>query len=186
MAFSKDLNHQAERYNVTPRDVLFCQLIAAGADRGDAYTAIYYRTNGRITEAAATTAASDMIKDNPAFTALIRSFKISLHKLRNGKIQEEDSQEPTPPEEQDKREQELKQRYSTREGLIKELMKSTDNLSGKDELNGLLTLAKVQGYDRPEEREGRELRRFFIAFKSDCRRCKLMELYRSIENQETP
>ena len=72
----------------------------------------------------------------------------------------------------------------TRQGLINQLIAATRQTQGKDSISGLQTLAKLQGYDRPEEREGRELRRFFIAFKSDCRRCKLMELYKEVQKSK--
>lgn len=68
----------------------------------------------------------------------------------------------------------------SRSGIINELINATKQTSGRDSVQALQTLAKLQGFDRPGEGEGRELRRFYLPYKSDCRRCKLMEIYQKI------
>ncbi len=71
----------------------------------------------------------------------------------------------------------------TRQGLINQLIAATRQTVGKDSLQGLTTLAKIQGFDKPEEAEQSDPRRFFVAWKSDCRRCKLMELFRQVQRE---
>jgi hypothetical protein len=73
---------------------------------------------------------------------------------------------------------------SSRAGIIDALITATRQTQGKDSVAALQTLAKIQGLDRPQERETEDLRRFFVAFKSDCRRCALMKLYREIQDKK--
>lgn len=70
---------------------------------------------------------------------------------------------------------------TSREGIIDALVTATQQTQGKDKISGLQSLAKLQGFDRPQESEQPEPRRFFVAWKSDCRRCKLMELFREVQ-----
>jgi hypothetical protein len=67
---------------------------------------------------------------------------------------------------------------TTRNGIISELIASVKATAGKDAISGLQSLAKIQGLDKPEEAEQNDPRRFFLAWKSDCRRCELMKLFR--------
>ncbi len=73
---------------------------------------------------------------------------------------------------------------TTRDGIISELISAVKSSSGKESISGLQSLARIQGLDRPQERETEDLRRFFVAFKSDCRRCALMELYREVQKMK--
>ena len=72
---------------------------------------------------------------------------------------------------------------TSREGIIDALVTATRQTQGKDKISGLQSLAKLQGFDRPQDDEKPDLRRFFVAWKSDCRRCKLMELFREVQRQ---
>ena len=71
---------------------------------------------------------------------------------------------------------------TTREGVINELITATKQAKGKDAVGGLQTLAKLQGFDRPDERnENEERRRYFLPYVSNCRNCELMKLYQEIQ-----
>lgn len=171
MAYTKNLEVLAARFALNPRDVLFCQLIAAGAAKGDAYTAIYnHQQNHKQPEEVADSKAGELIRNTPALSHLIRQFK-----------NERNAKKIAPPQQEEQPKQYDTTLYTTREGIVKKIMDATEGLSGKDELQGLLTLAKIQGLDRPEDTEKEDLRRFFVAFKSDCRRCALMKLYRTLQ-----
>lgn len=74
--------------------------------------------------------------------------------------------------------------FYTRSGIIDALVTATKQTQGKDSVSALQTLAKIQGFDRPQESEQPDQRRFFLAWKSDCRRCKLMELFREVQAEE--
>lgn len=74
---------------------------------------------------------------------------------------------------------------TTRSGIIDELITATKQTQGKDAVGALQTLAKLQGFDKPDERnENEERRRFFLPYVSACRNCELMKLYREIQDEE--
>ena len=73
---------------------------------------------------------------------------------------------------------------TTRSGILSELINAVKSTTGKEAISGLQSLARIQGLDRPEEGEQSDPRRFFVAFKSDCRRCALMELYREVQKMK--
>lgn len=73
---------------------------------------------------------------------------------------------------------------TSRQGIIDALVTATQQTQGKDKISGLQSLAKLQGFDRPQESEQPDPRRFFLAWKSDCRRCALMELFREVQKMK--
>lgn len=73
---------------------------------------------------------------------------------------------------------------TTRAGIVSELISATKQTQGKDSVNALQTLAKIQGLDRPEERPDDERRRFVLTWPSHCRTCALMRLYLQIKNEK--
>ena len=72
---------------------------------------------------------------------------------------------------------------TSRQGLINQLVAAAKQTTGRDSVTALTSLAKIQGFDRPQESEQPDPRRFFVAFKSDCRRCALMKLFRQVQAQ---
>ena len=70
---------------------------------------------------------------------------------------------------------------TTRQGLINQLVAAAKQTTGRDSVTALTSLAKIQGLDRPEDGEQSDPRRFFVAWKSDCRRCELMRLFRKVQ-----
>lgn len=70
---------------------------------------------------------------------------------------------------------------TSRQGIIDALVTATQQTQGKDKISGLQSLAKLQGFDRPEQDDKPDQRRFFVAWKSDCRRCELMRLFRQVQ-----
>ena len=185
--FSPQTKATATAYRIDPRDVIFCHLIASGCDRGDAYTAIYYRSQGKISHEMATTRAADTLKNNPAFSVLIR--KLKQEGKRTGTTTNrapkysKDIDELTEEEQQQQQEQTAAtvQEYKDRDKVLQKIILSTDKLSGKDELGGLLAIAKLQGMDRPEETAD-EKRIYYLPWVSNCKGCKLMQFYRQIAN----
>lgn len=73
---------------------------------------------------------------------------------------------------------------TTRDGILSELINAVKSTTGKEAISGLQSLARIQGLDRPEEGEQPDQRRFFLAWKSDCRRCELMKLFREIQDKQ--
>lgn len=72
---------------------------------------------------------------------------------------------------------------TSRQGIIDALVTATQQTQGKDKISGLQSLAKLQGFDRPEQDDKPDQRRFFVAWKSDCRRCELMRLFRQVQSE---
>lgn len=73
---------------------------------------------------------------------------------------------------------------TTRQGIIGELITATKQTKGKDAVSGLQTLAKLQGFDKPDEQsEQEERRRYFLPYVSNCRNCELMKLYQEIQEK---
>lgn len=71
---------------------------------------------------------------------------------------------------------------TTRQGVINELITATKQTKGKDAVGGLQTLAKLQGFDRPDERaEQEERRRYVLRWLSKCQNCKLMEIFLEVQ-----
>ena len=73
----------------------------------------------------------------------------------------------------------------TREGLVDAMVASVASTQGKDAVQGLTTLAKLQGFDKPtEETPDVEKRVYFLPWVSNCRACKLMEIFRQVQNKK--
>lgn len=72
---------------------------------------------------------------------------------------------------------------TSRQGLINQLVAAAKQTTGRDSVTALTSLAKIQGFDRPQEAEQNDPRRFFLSWKSDCRRCELMRLFREVQAQ---
>ncbi len=73
----------------------------------------------------------------------------------------------------------------TRDGVLSELIYSVKATTGKDSVSGLQTLAKMQGFDKPDGENGTKDRRvYFLPWVSHCRSCALMKAY--IESKSKP
>lgn len=166
--FTQEIQNKAARYNVSPRDVLFAQLIAAGADKGDAYLSIYHQTKCKTHETA-TANAADHIRNNPGLTLLINQFKRTRPQTNNNTIQDE---------REEQKKEERRKEFATRSGILRNLADICDQLQGKEQLQALQLLAKMQGLDKPDEQEEEEKRVYFLPWVSGCRSCALMEAYR--------
>lgn len=72
----------------------------------------------------------------------------------------------------------------TRDGVLERLVANTQTATGKDELQGLLAVAKMQGFDRPVDDTGKEEKRtFFLPWVSNCRTCALMKAYQEVQKK---
>ncbi|MBR4920346.1 MAG: hypothetical protein IKZ62_03380 [Prevotella sp.] len=75
---------------------------------------------------------------------------------------------------------------TTKEGIISQLVTATQETSGKDSVSALQTLAKLQGFDKPDKDENEtEHRKYILPYRTKCRFCKLMELYVKILNEQS-
>lgn len=69
---------------------------------------------------------------------------------------------------------------TTREGIVKQLIDATSYTEGKDSVSALQTLAKLQGYDKPTEKDQDDKRSYFLPWVSHCRSCRLMQSYKNV------
>ena len=73
---------------------------------------------------------------------------------------------------------------NTREGIVNQLIASVRCTTGKDAIGGLQTLAKIQGFDKPDgELQEDDKRLFVLPYLSNCRSCKLMQVYMQIQEK---
>lgn len=70
----------------------------------------------------------------------------------------------------------------SREGVLERLITNTQSATGKDELQGLLAVAKMQGFDRPmDDNDKAEKRTFYLPWVSNCRTCALMKAFQEVQ-----
>ena len=75
--------------------------------------------------------------------------------------------------------------FYTRSGIIDALVTATKQTSGKDSITGLTTLAKLQGFDKPDGELKEDDKRFFVLpWLSHCRSCALMREYLKIQQKQ--
>lgn len=181
--FSKQLTITAKNYNLQERDIAFCYLIAAGMDRADAFYLLYNKGKN-INSGTYTTIDSEAAKyynSSPAFKLLVSKIK-NRQQINNVGTQQEVKAEvinTIMEEEETPRQAELK----TRDGLIRRFSRELANIHGKDSVQGLIQLAKLEGYDKEDNRTEEEKRRYFLPYRSRCRGCKLMHFYRDLEDK---
>lgn len=162
-----------QKYNVTFQDVLFCHLLAAGADPGEAHNTIYNKNKKTTSADQEKKQATETLKLNPGMALLIQEIKRKQFKqtavqtaanLQDRELTDEE-----------------KEKFTTRKGLIEEMIKDLPVIPGKDRVNILQSLAKIQGLDKPDEGSEEERRVFVLRWLSHCRTCKLMREFLSIK-----
>ncbi len=180
MEYSVNTQILQAKYNITVNEVIFAYLIAAGLDPADAHYFIYSAGagSGLTTAEQQTARAKELLKLNPGLSLLIQEIKRKQFKqtaaqtaasLQDRELTEEE-----------------KEKYTTRKGLIEEIIKDLPLMPGKDRANVLQSLAKLQGLDKPDETEEEERRIYVLRYLSHCRSCKLMKLYLQIQAEEKP
>ena len=181
--YSTNIITTAKNYNLQERDVLFAHLIASGIQRADAFHALYQRGNQRRQTGSTTDSdAAQHIADNPGIKILISKLKNRAKINTPGTLQEvreATSQKQEETEEERKKGEELK----TRSGLINALLREIQSVHGKDSVSGLISLAKLQGFDKEDTRQEDERRFFVLPSVGKCRSCKLMRILQEIRTE---
>ncbi len=190
--FTADTEQICRAYNLQPQEVILAFCLASNAPSPDAYRLIYH-VSSKTTNNELLGTVQALLTNKPSIKILIQRIKnhqnpVTLKKEQQNIIQQsgalynQDGTQKTPEQVEQER-NELK----TREGLIINLIDSVSVISGKDKVSGLQTLAKLQGFDKPDENNEEERRTYFLPWVSHCRTCQLMKLYRqTIEQQEKP
>ena len=105
---------------------------------------------------------------------LVKSYKAQLQELiETGKATPQQAKKAGRPK------KEIPNDLTTREGIVKQLIDATSYTEGKDSVSALQTLAKLQGYDKPDAKEQDERRSYFLPWVSHCRSCRLMKSYQN-------
>lgn len=180
MEYSTNTQLLQAKYNITTNEVIFAHLIAAGLEPADAHYFIYSQNagSGLTTAEQQQARAKELLRLNPGLSLLIQEIKRKQFKQTAAATAADLQQRELTEEE--------KEKYTTRKGLIEEMIKDLPVIPGKDRVNILQTIAKIQGLDKPDETEEEEKRIFVLRFLSHCRSCKLMKLYLQIQDQEKP
>lgn len=189
--FSSSTEQAARLYNIDPREVIFCQAVAGGADRGDAYFSIFVRGNnkGLTTHIQLTTAADDLLRQKPGLRILINRLKVNkpLKADKEERIQELTQVENDNDNEEEnegggQQQNEVLKKISDKSFILAELYKSLGSLRGKERAAVLMQIADLQRMKQDDLKEDEEKRTFYLPFVSSCRSCKLMKLYKEVES----
>ena len=183
--FSSDILSICKSYNLEPNQVVLAFSVASGCPIADAYI-ITHHCKATTTQEQATTLYNALLASRPQIKIIINRIKnkqnpATLKKAEQQSIFNADYIKQV--EEQLTDEQ--KDEFRTRQGLIEKIITQSTLVSGKDAISALQTLAKLQGFDKPDEQEQAERRRYFLPYVSHCRTCQLMKAYIKAQNDAT-
>lgn len=177
--YTTETENICRSYNLTETEVIFSFAIASGAPAPDAYR-IIFNQNNKVTLDQCNALAQSLLTSKPALKIIINRIKNHKNTLTFSKEEKEIINQKTETEEE---KEERRNEFKTRDGLITKIIDSVSLSSGKDQVTGLTTLAKMLGYDKPEELNEKEKRIYFLPWVTHCRSCKLMQLYQDLCKQ---
>ena len=189
--FTADTEQICRAYNLQPQEVILSFALASGAPSPDAYRLIYH-VSSKTTNNELQGTVNSLLTNKPSIKILIQRIKnhqnpVTLKKEQQQAINNNTLYNPDGTTKTQEEIEEEKNELKTRDGLIKNLINSVSVISGKDKVSGLQTLAKLQGFDKPDETSEEDKRTYFLPWVSHCRTCQLMKLYKqTMEQQETP
>lgn len=186
MKYTEDTTRTAAAYNLDPRDVLFCYLVAAGADRAESYYTIYdHGTNKTCkTLEQARTKANDFFSLNPGAAVLVQRIKTRKPlKTPDAKRQAQTAEEENQTKEKQEQENEELKKFTDKSYIIAQLAKEAKNQTGKERANILMQIADLQRMKQEETKQDEEKRQFYLPFVSVCRSCKLVQLLRELSQK---
>jgi len=176
MEFSEITKKLCTAYNFTPQDIALCYALAAGAHPVDTFK-ITHKISDHCTAEHTAKLFNDWKLQHPGAAVLINRIKLN----RSPRPTKEELKTVEDQTQQDKEgTKERNEELKTRAGIIDALINNVQKVSGRDAVSGLQTLAKLQGLDKPEEKEGDDKRVFYLPYVSNCRNCRLMQLFRAM------
>ena len=187
--FSASTEQLARLYNLDPRDIIYCQALAGGADRGDAFFAIFIRGNNKAIQKYNDTvnAADDYFRQKPGLRVLVNRLKVNKPlKADRPELREElnESESINDENENDtQKNEEVLKKISDKSFILAELYRSLRILRGKERATVLMQIADLQRMKQDDLKEDEEKRVFYLPFVSSCRSCKLMKLYKELVNE---
>ena len=173
-------------YNLEPNQVVFAFAVASGCPLPDAYN-ITHKMNATTTTEQAETLANALISSKPQIKIIINKIKNKKNPATFKKEEQKTlfNQEYIKELEESMSEEE-RDEFKSRSGLIEKIITQSRLVTGKDAISALQTLAKLQGFDKPDESETEDKRKYFLPWVSHCRTCKLMEAYKKAMQDAQP
>ena len=187
--FSASTEQLARLYNIDPRDIIFCQALAGGADRGDAFFAIFIRGNNKAirNNNDVVNAADDYFRQKPGLRVLVNRLKVNKPlKADRIELREELNESETLNDDNEndiQKNEEVLKKISDKSFILAELYRSLRILRGKERATVLMQIADLQRMKQDDLKENEEKRVFYLPFVSSCRSCKLMKLYKELVNE---
>lgn len=180
MDFSNKTQTTARKYNINPRDVIFCQLLAAGADRAEAYFCIYHQGAKSLNYTQANQEAANLLTNNPGMKVLVSKLKLKtpVNSVPASSIKREIEEEK---QQTDEQKEEKKNKFKSKDFIIECLSLEAEQSTGKERAQILMNIADLQRMKQEETREEEEKRRFYLPYVSHCRSCKLVKLFKELE-----
>lgn len=181
MDFSNKTQTTARKYNIDPRGVIFCQLLAAGADRGEAFFCIYHQGAKNLTYTQANQEAANLLTNNPGMKVLISKLKLQkpVNSVATSQIKREIEEEK---QQQNEKNNEKRNKFKSKDFIIECLSLEAEQATGKEKAQILMNIADLQRMKQEETREEEEKRRFYLPYVSKCRSCKLVKLFNELQN----
>lgn len=176
MEFSETTKKLCTAYKFTPQDIALCYALAAGAHPVDTFK-VTHKISDHCTSEHVTKLFNDWKVNHPGAAVLINRVKLQRSPRPT---KEEIKQVEQNTIEEERKGKESNSELKTRAGIIDALINNVQKVSGRDAVSGLQTLAKLQGLDKPEEKEGDDKRVFYLPYVSNCRNCRLMQLFRAM------
>lgn len=186
MTFTPETTKTAKDFNINERDVIFCQLVAAGADRGEAYFCIYEHGNlkGCIrTMEQARTTANELLKDHPGMNVLIQRMK--KKQPTAGVIARMEAQGAQDDREVEEMGEEERKKFTDKSYILAALSKVAKSLGGKERADVLMKIADLQRMKNDENKEKEEQRRYYLPWLSVCRSCKVLQMAKNLMDDTT-
>ena len=180
--YTIDTIKTAKNYNLNERDVLFIRLVAAGADRAEAYYCIYDhgKKGAACTVDTERTKANEFIKNHPAAQVLIQ--KLRHQQPINTPAAQEEAREA---EEERELTEEERKKLSDKSFIIKKLYEASRQVTGKEKAAVFMQIADLQRMKQETDRIEEEKRRYFLPYRSKCRSCQLYQEYKKIRDEES-
>ncbi|MBR8739031.1 hypothetical protein [Bacteroides pyogenes] len=166
MIFSKRITDLQQIYQLTPNEVFFCMLVAAGANRGEAYAIIFRPTSTKLETAQR--GACQLAKDKPGINKLIKSFE------SNGMLilqQQEEETKKTKRKRKKGEEDEGVVKYRDKSSVLAGLEETLPLLRGKDRADVLMKIADLQQMKKEENVEEVDTVHYYLPLQ--CYRCSL-------------
>jgi len=184
--YTADTLQICKAYNMEPNQVILSFALAAGAPPADAYRVTHNIKAGTTAEECETL-CNALITSRPGIKIIINRIKnkqnpATYHKQEQRTLTARDQIK----EIEESMSEEERDEFKTRSGLIEKIITQSTLTSGKDAISALQTLAKLQGFDKPDEDQQEEKRSYFLPWVSHCRSCALMKLYQKTINEKQP